>query len=209
MFARLRYYFAKAQRVLLRRPAVRRSSIDKKAKVCSGSQINDSTLGRYSYIGHDCFTLYADIGAFCSVADGCRIGGAAHAMGRVSQSPVFEQGKNLLHTNFAQHPAVPVPRTVIGNDVWIGANALIRSGVCIGNGAVIGMGSVVTHDVPAYEIWAGNPARCIGRRFDEATAAALEQVAFWTWDEETLRRYAPLMQDPAALLAAWEKERAQ
>ncbi|MBQ8341319.1 MAG: CatB-related O-acetyltransferase [Clostridia bacterium] len=206
MFARLKYYFAKAERILLRRPAVIGSKIHKKAKVCSGSQINRTRLDRYSYVGHDCFTVCAEIGAFCSIADGCRIGGAAHATERVSQSPVFEAGKNVLKTHFAQFEPLEPPVTVIGNDVWIGANAQIKSGVCVGNGAVIGMGSVVTHDVPPYEIWAGVPARPIGRRVDEETAVWLEKIAFWNWEEKKIRQYAPHMDSPAHLRAALEKE---
>ena len=124
MLSRLKYYFAKAQRVLLRRPAVCRSKIHKKAKVCSGSQINATELGAYSYIGHDCFSVNATVGAFCSIADGCRIGGAAHAVAHVSQSPVFEKGKNVLKTHFAELDRIAVPTTVIGNDVWIGAGAI-------------------------------------------------------------------------------------
>ena len=86
----IRYYFAKAEKILLNRPAITGSSvIHQKAKVCSGSQINDTVLGRYSYIGHDCFTCQVQIGAFCSIADNCRIGGHKHAMERVSTSPVF------------------------------------------------------------------------------------------------------------------------
>ena len=120
----IRYYFAKAEKILLNRPAITGSSvIHQKAKVCSGSQINDTVLGRYSYIGHDCFTCQVQIGAFCSIADNCRIGGHKHAMERVSTSPVFEAGKNCLKTHFASHPRPQVPLTVIGNDVWIGRRA--------------------------------------------------------------------------------------
>ena len=139
----IRYYFAKAEKILLNRPAITGSSvIHQKAKVCSGSQINDTVLGRYSYIGHDCFTCQVQIGAFCSIADNCRIGGHKHAMERVSTSPVFEAGKNCLKTHFASHPRLQVPLTVIGNDVWIGAGVQIQSGITVGSGAVIGMGSM-------------------------------------------------------------------
>lgn len=64
---------------------------------------------------------------------------------------------------FAGRP--PMRRTVIGPDVWIGCGAIIMTGVSIGDGAIVAAGAVVTHDVAAYEIHAGVPARCIGRRF--------------------------------------------
>lgn len=83
---------------------------------------------------------------------------------------------------------VPVPDfsstrggVTIGNDVWIGAHSIILSGVTIGDGAVIGAGSVVSRDVGPYEVWAGNPATFIRRRFDEATSAHLQALRWWDW----------------------------
>ena len=66
---------------------------------------------------------------------------------------------------FSGRPSIP--KTQIGDDVWIGCNAIIMCGVTIGNGAIIAAGSVVTKDVPPYEIWGGNPAKKIKDRFDE------------------------------------------
>lgn len=203
----IRYYFAKAEKILLNRPAITGSSaIHQKAKVCSGSQINDTVLGRYSYIGHDCFTCRVQIGAFCSIADNCRIGGHKHAMERVSTSPVFEAGKNCLKMHFASHPRPQVPLTVIGNDVWIGAGVQIQSGITVGSGAVIGMGSIVTHNIPPYEIWAGNPAHFIRKRFDYETILFLQETQFWDWDDRKLAHYGPYMSSPSALRDAIERE---
>ncbi len=75
---------------------------------------------------------------------------------------------------------------VVGNDVWIGTNATIMPGVTIGNGAVIGAKSVVTKAVPPYTIVAGNPARIIRKRFDDATIAALERICWWDWESEKI-----------------------
>jgi hypothetical protein len=77
---------------------------------------------------------------------------------------------------------------VIGNDVWIGYEALILSGVTIGDGAVVGARAVVTRDVAPYEIVGGNPARHVRWRFDEATRAALLRIRWWDWPEEKIRR---------------------
>ncbi len=93
--------------------------------------------------------------------------------------------------------------TVIGNDVWIGYEAVILSGVTIGDGAVIGTRAVVTRDVPPYTIVGGVPAKPIRRRFDDETAARLRALRWWDWDEERIRWAIPAIQsgDLAALEA--------
>ena len=92
---------------------------------------------------------------------------------------------------------------VIGNDVWIGYEAVIMSGVRIGDGAVIGTRAVVTKDVPPYTIVGGLPAKPIRRRYDEETAARLEKLRWWDWPEAQVRRAIPLLQ--AGDLDALEK----
>ena len=78
--------------------------------------------------------------------------------------------------------------TVIGNDVWIGMEAVMLPGVRIGDGAIVGAKSVVTHDVPPYAIFAGNPARVVKMRFDEATVVRLLEVAWWNWPVDRISR---------------------
>lgn len=93
--------------------------------------------------------------------------------------------------------------TVIGNDVWIGYEAVIMPGIKIGDGAVIGTRAVVTKDVPPYTIVGGVPAKPIRRRFDDATVEKLEALRWWDWDEDRLKRALPAIQagDIAALAA--------
>lgn len=92
---------------------------------------------------------------------------------------------------------------MIGNDVWIGYEAVILSGVTIGDGAIVGARAVVTKDVPPYTIVGGVPARSIRRRFDEETIKKLEALRWWDWDEERIKRSIPAIQsgDIEALLA--------
>lgn len=180
-------------------PALNNCTIDKTAKVAPASELTNVKLGRYSYVGSRCFAVSAQIGSFCSIADNCRIGGASHPIERVSSSPVFHSGKNILKTNFADHPAPDTPITIIEHDVWIGAGSQIKSGVAVGTGAVIGMGSVVTHDVPPYEIWAGNPARKIRDRFDKETAEKLLESRWWELPDDELRKAAQKFDDPLSL----------
>lgn len=201
----LKRIVAKGMRRLLQPPAVTASQVDKTARICSGTQVTGSRLDRYSYVGHDGFVLQAVIGPFCSVADNCRIGGAAHPVEYVSTSPVFHEGKNIMGRNFACHPAPRTPETVLEADVWLGANVTVKSGVRIGCGAVIGAGSVVTRDVPPYEIWAGVPARKIRDRFAPQMAQGLLASRWWEWDTEKLQRFAPLFDRPEEFLAALEE----
>jgi len=91
--------------------------------------------------------------------------------------------------------------TVIGNDVWIGYEAVIMSGVKIGDGAIIGTRAVVTKDVPPYTIVGGVPAKPIRKRFDDATIEKLEAICWWNWGEEKIKRNIAAIQsgDIAAL----------
>ncbi len=77
---------------------------------------------------------------------------------------------------------------VIGNDVWIGYEAVILSGVTIGDGAIIGTRAVVTKDVPSYTVVGGVPAKPIRKRFDEETIQKLEEIRWWDWEEERIKK---------------------
>ena len=84
--------------------------------------------------------------------------------------------------------------TVIGNDVWIGYEAVIMPGVTIGDGAIIGTRAVVAGNVPPYTIVGGVPAKPIRKRFDDATIEKLEAMRWWDWDKEKIKRSIPLIQ---------------
>lgn len=81
----------------------------------------------------------------------------------------------------------------IGHDVWVGTGAMILAGVTVGNGAVIAARSVVSKDVPSYSVVAGNPARVVKMRFAEEIIAQLNQIQWWNWPIEKIRREAPLL----------------
>lgn len=203
--AKAEYYLSKLLKKL-RLKAVTDSRVSPLAHIHSGSHVVSSEVGRYTDIGYDCEIIHAKVGSFCSVAARVIIGGESHPVEYVSTSTVFLSLKDTIKTKFADLDYECSRETTVGNDVWIGHGAIVKAGVHIGSGAVIGMGSVVTKDVPAYEIWAGNPARCIRKRFDDETAARLERAAWWDYDEEKLRRCGPLFRDPKAFLDAAEKE---
>jgi acetyltransferase-like isoleucine patch superfamily enzyme len=123
-----------------------------------------------------------------------------HPMTRVGMSPVFYEGRDSVRRKYATHRRPEPLRTTVGNDVWIGYGVLVKQGVTIGDGAVVGMGSVVTRDVPPYAIVAGNPAKLIRPRFDDATIELLLEIQWWKWDDETLTQHAALFKDLKAFL---------
>lgn len=123
------------------------------------------------------------IGKFCAISRGVKfiMNGANHKLSGISTYPfdIFGNG---------WEKAVPVPDdlpykgdTVIGNDVWIGYEALIMPGIKIGNGAIVASRSVVVSDVLPYTIVGGNPAKPIKQRFDPEAVAKLNQIAWWDW----------------------------
>lgn len=80
------------------------------------------------------------------------------------------------------------------NDVWIGYEAVILSGVTVGDGAIIGTCAVVTKDVPPYTIVGGVPARYIRRRFNEETVTRLMELKWWEWSDEKIKENLPAIQ---------------
>ena len=74
----------------------------------------------------------------------------------------------------------------IGNDVWIGMNAIILSGVSIGDGAVVAAGAVVVEDVPPYAIVLGVPAKVKGYRFKTEVIQSLLEMRWWDWDAKKI-----------------------
>ena len=187
-------------RIVNRRPSsVCNSYIHRTAKIGNGSQIVNTSVGRYTYI-YESSAVNTKIGSFCSIAPETVIGGGTHPIDWVSTSPVFYRGSNVLKTNFSNNFFEEYVDTVIGNDVWIGSKCLVKAGVTIGNGAVIGMGSVVTHDVPPYEVWAGNPARFIKKRFDDETVSKLQRSKWWEMSDEELKKVGDKFLNPRELI---------
>ena len=186
----------------LKPKAIIHSKIDKRAYICGGSQIVNSQIGKYTIVAYDSTILNCEIGNFCSV--GKTIGGAAHPIQMVSSSNTFVEGKSVLGRKFSNHHFVASKNTVIGNDVWVCVTSVVKSGVTIGDGAVIGAGSVLTKDVGPYEIWAGNPARFIRKRFDDETIEKLLEIKWWNWEDDKISKYAKYFDDPNKLFSALE-----
>lgn len=176
--------------------AIKGSDIHKTSKVESGSTIIDTVFEKHSFCGYDCLFNNCEVGSFTSIANKVTVGGSAHPMHFVSMSPVFLSHKDSVRTKFSMHDFHDIPRTKIGNDVWIGEGVFVKAGVEIGHGSVVGMGSVVTKDVAPYSIVAGNPAQFIRRRFSEDQIADLLDIEWWAFSDNELRHSADLFKDP-------------
>ena len=137
------------------------------------------------------------IGKFCSIACGAKflLTSANHTLRSLSTYtfPIFFEEWDLDAKNIRQ-AWDNRGDIVVGNDVWIGYEAVILSSVTIGDGAIVGSRAVVTKDVPPYTIVGGVPAKPIRRRFDDAVIEKLEELRWWDWDEETIRRSIPAIQ---------------
>lgn len=165
----------------------------------------DSTMGEHSYLQMGATAQSCDIGKYCSVAMNAYIGLPQHLVCDVSSHPIFSLENTPLVRKFCKSDRVePNLRTTIGHDVWIGHGALVMSGVTIGTGAVIGAGAVVTHDVPAYAIVGGTPARLIRYRFDEMVRERLLASCWWDNSDTWLETHVELMINPYELLAELE-----
>ena len=138
------------------------------------------------------------IGKFCSIACGVKFlfNSANHTLKSLSNYtfPLFfeEWGLNKKNVTSAWDNKGDI---IIDNDVWIGYEAVIMAGVHIGDGAVIAARAVVTKDVPPYTIVGGTPARKIRMRFEEETIAKLQQIQWWNWPVEKIRRSLPYIME--------------
>jgi virginiamycin A acetyltransferase len=123
------------------------------------------------------------IGRFCALAAGVRflLPGANHADRGPSTFPFGIFGAPWDSTMDLVFSAPSRGDTVVGNDVWLGYQALVLPGVRIGDGAVVAAGSVVASDVPPYAVVAGNPARVVRRRFRDDDIERLLGAAWWNW----------------------------
>jgi len=145
------------------------------------------SVGQHSYMNNGYIRDRTSIGRFCSIGRNVAIAAGDHPLDCLTTHPIA--------WNTRKHPGRPEwskrsakhPTTEIGNDVWIGDNAVVLSGVHIGTGAAIGANAVVTKDVPPYAVAAGVPARFIRFRFHEDIVRRLLSAEWWLLPEAAIK----------------------
>ena len=135
------------------------------------------------------------IGKFCSLAHGAKFlfNGGNHKGAACVNYPFAIFGELWEHDLPISDSWDNKGDIVVGNDVWIGFEALIMAGVTIGDGARIGSRSIVTRDVPPYAVMAGAPARQVAKRFADEDIALLQRLRWWDWPAERIKRDLKLL----------------
>jgi virginiamycin A acetyltransferase len=163
------------------------------------------TVGDFTYIADSDFESHVThlyewngdrliIGRFCQIAAGVEfiMNGANHQMNAVTTFPFYTlEGWDMEPPALSDLPLKG--DTVIGNDVWIGQNAVILPGVHVGDGAIIGANSVVGSHVEPYTVVAGNPAKVLRKRFDDELTALLLRFRWWDKSVEEINELIPVL----------------
>lgn len=185
MAATVLYFYSSEKRKAFRRRHSRFGQLNRKL-------LRSGVIGENTYVVPGCTIVDSRtrIGKFCSIAKNVSIGTTMHPLQALTTHPVSYTGE-------ADHLRIPPENRVdfqnktpvnIGNDVWIGLNAVIMDGVTIGDGAVIGTGAVVTRDIPPYAVAVGIPARVIRYRFEPEIIERLLKTRWWDRSPEVIAR---------------------
>lgn len=148
---------------------------------------DEITIGKCSSINGSSIAQFLNkvsIGNYCSIAAGTKIVESNHRMDSLT---TYHYHKNILK-NSVQDDLCSDGEIIIEDDVWIGSNAVILSGVHIGRGSIIGAGSIVTKNVEPYSICVGVPARCVKKRFSEEQIRTIEKSLWWEMPPEELKK---------------------
>lgn len=157
------------------------NTIGKHVEICKMAYLTHCYIGDYCYLGMYSYFNHVRMGNYCSISGFVTIGAMEHDYTDISTSTHLGDGGYSDHI------------TVIGNDVWIGAQTVVRQGVSIGDGAVIGANSFVNKDIPPYAIAFGTPAKVYKYRFNEQSINRIRASEFWHLStEEAMKRIIKL-----------------
>ncbi len=167
-----------------------------------GSHIQADRIGKYSYINkYSLIEKNTVIGRFCSIAYNVKIGLGSHPIDWMStHSFAYDPKYKFVKENDKIQNDLK-KETSVGNDVWIGANAIVLAGVTIGDGAIIGANSLITKDVEPYSIVYGTPAKFQRYRFDKQIIERLLSIKWWEWEDKKIKNKIALFKNPLLTLS--------
>lgn len=188
---------------------LRKANIDKNAVLEGQNKIGaeswfEGYMGFGTYIGDQC-TIMGKIGRYCSIGHKVTVLTGTHpSHGFVSTHPTFfslglQNGTTYVSTQKFKEKIYADENNkygcIIGNDVWIGYNATIMGGCTIGDGAIVAAGALVRENVEPYTIVAGQPAKVIGKRFEDEEIAFLMKIKWWDKPEAWIKSHADDFED--------------
>lgn len=179
------------------------------------SELLNSRIGYASYLGEGSKLRQCRIGRYTSIgpAVSCVIG--KHPINFVSTHPSFFSLRKQVGFTYVNEkkydefePELYEGYSIsIGNDVWIGAGATLKEGICISDGAVIGAGTLVLQDVPPYAIVGGVPAKVIRYRFEKEDVDFLLKLKWWDKEEAWIKDHADYFENIDELKKQIENEK--
>ena len=152
------------------------NKVHSSTRISGGTSLKFCSIGKHNYIARRNSLYNVEVGNYCCFGPDIHIGGMQHSYWWYSMSPLL--------SDECKSPE----RTIIGNDVWLGAGCIIKQGVKIGDGAVVGAGSFVNKDVEPFSIVVGSPAKLLKYRFDEDVRDAIVESGYWDMEPEEAKR---------------------
>lgn len=152
------------------------NKVHSSTRIAGDVSLKFCTIGKHNYIARRDSLYNVEVGNYCCFGPDIHIGGMQHSYWWYSMSPIL--------SDECKTPE----RTIIGNDVWLGAGCIIKQGVKIGDGAVVGAGSFVNKDVEPFSIVVGSPAKLLKYRFGEDVREAIINSGYWDKDPEEAKQ---------------------
>ena len=148
-------------------------------------------MGKHSYGNVRVVSGKVQVGNFCSIAGG--VTAVILNDHQVTWVTTYPFGRVWNMSNVDNPVVRQNPNIIIGNDVWIGQNAVLLEDTVIGDGVIIGSHSVVHGEIPPYAVAVGNPAKVVKKRFTDEQIESLLSIQWWNWEDEKVREFAPLL----------------